>query len=348
MIDIKEEIKKPEYDFLRTEPHLGRNIILLGLGGSHAYGTNTPTSDVDIRGIALNNKRDILLNTRFEQVVNTPTDTTIYSLNKIVSLLSNCNPNTIELLGLREDQYIASKLGKALIANKDMFLSKRACYSFGGYATAQLNRLQNKASIALDEEEYKKHITRSIQGMLNTFPEKYKEYNYNINVYVDSNTDTHIDNDYDIYADVQFSHFPLRNINSILSETINVIRDYDKLGKRNRNAIAHNKLGKHMCHTIRLYYMLFDILENNEIKTYRDNITEHNLLMDLRNEKYLDKDYMPIPEFFDLVEELERRVQYDKENTDLPDNPDYKRINDFLYEVNKNIVSGNIETEPLY
>ena len=31
---------EPEYNFLRDNPHLGSNIILLGLGGSYAYGTN--------------------------------------------------------------------------------------------------------------------------------------------------------------------------------------------------------------------------------------------------------------------------------------------------------------------
>lgn len=37
---ITEKLKSPEYDFLKTDPHLGDHIILLGLGGSHAYGTN--------------------------------------------------------------------------------------------------------------------------------------------------------------------------------------------------------------------------------------------------------------------------------------------------------------------
>ena len=33
-----------KYEFLKTDQHLGPNIILLGYGGSHAYGTNVPTS----------------------------------------------------------------------------------------------------------------------------------------------------------------------------------------------------------------------------------------------------------------------------------------------------------------
>lgn len=56
---IKEKLKSEEYDFLRTDPHLGNNIILLGLGGSHAYGTNIETSDLDVRGCAINSKIEI-------------------------------------------------------------------------------------------------------------------------------------------------------------------------------------------------------------------------------------------------------------------------------------------------
>lgn len=33
---ITEKLKSPEYDFLKTDPHLGDHIILLGLGGFHA------------------------------------------------------------------------------------------------------------------------------------------------------------------------------------------------------------------------------------------------------------------------------------------------------------------------
>ena len=40
------------YDFLRNDPHLGYRICYLTLGGSKAYGTDTPESDTHIRGVA--------------------------------------------------------------------------------------------------------------------------------------------------------------------------------------------------------------------------------------------------------------------------------------------------------
>ena len=98
---IKRLLQTEDYDFLRTNPHLGNNIILLGLGGSYSYGTNIETSDVDVRGCFLNSKNEILTANNFESVCNKQTDTTIYSFTKMVSLLANCNPGVIELFGLR-------------------------------------------------------------------------------------------------------------------------------------------------------------------------------------------------------------------------------------------------------
>ena len=101
-------------------------------------------------------------------------------------------------------------------------------------------------------------------------------------------------------------------------------------------AIEKDKLGKHMMHLVRLYLMCFDILENGKIVTYRKK--EHDLLMEIRNGKYLDNNKQPTAEFYDIVDELECRLQYWKEHTELPPNPDYKRINKFLEEVNYDVI----------
>lgn len=85
--EIKSELKKEKYSFLKTNPYLGKHIILLTLGGSYAYGTNIESSDINIRGIALNNEREILLGNTAQYVVDTNTDTTIYMFNKMVNHL---------------------------------------------------------------------------------------------------------------------------------------------------------------------------------------------------------------------------------------------------------------------
>ena len=64
--------------------------------------------------------------------------------------------------------------------------------------------------------------------------------------------------------------------------------------------------------------------------------------MDIRGGKFLDEHDQPIPEFYEMVDEYERRMNYAKENTSLPKQPDYKKINEFLCEVNEKVVKGEI------
>ncbi len=338
---IKEKVwKSQEYDFLCKNEHLGDNIILLGLGGSHAYGTNIESSDVDVRGVALNRKQEILTYENFEQFVNEDTDTTVYSFNKIIALLSNCNPNTIEILGLKPEHYLyLSSIGKELLDNKKLFLSKRAVYSFGGYANQQLRRLSNKAARLVGQTENEQYILKTIQHAKYDFKEKYFEMPDDaINLY----TDKAVQEDYDteIFMNINLHHYPLRDWKAMWSEMHSIVKSYAKIGKRNEKAIEHGKLGKHMMHLIRLYMMCLDILENEEIVTCREK--EHDLLMDIRNGKYLDENRQPIPEFFDMVDEYEKRLDYAKDNTSLPDNPDYKSINEFVASVNERVVRNEV------
>ena len=338
--EIKSLIQTPEYDFLRSNEHLGSSIILLTLGGSHAYGTNVECSDVDIRGCALNTKEEILTNKNFEQFVNDATDTTVYSFNKLISLLTNVNPNTIELLGNKPEHYLyLSPIGKELIDNRHLFLSKKCIYSFGGYANQQLRRLDNKAKRLVSQSEQEHHIFKSIEHASVTFRERYFTMDDDaIRLYIDKSDREEYDTE--IFMDVNLTHYPLRDYKSMWSDMNNIVKEYSKIGKRNQNAIEHNKLTKHMMHLVRLYLMCFDILNDGEIVTYRDK--DHDFLMDIRNGKYLDDNKQPIPEFFELVDELEAKLDKAKQITELPDNPNYKKINEFVASVNERIVRGEI------
>lgn len=338
--EIKNMLNSSQYDFLRTNEHLGKNIILLTFGGSYAYGTNTDTSDIDIRGCALNSKEEILTNKNFEQFVNEETDTIIYSFNKLISLLINCNPNTIEILGCKPEHYFyLSPIGKELIDNRYLFLSKKCINSFGSYASNQLWRLSNKSARLVSQEEQERHILSSIQSAATTFKDKFALYDEDsINLYVDKSDREEYDSE--IFMDINLKHYPLRDYKGMWSEMNNIVKDYAKIGKRNSHAIERGKLSKHMTHLIRLYLMCLDILENGEIVTYREK--DHDFLMEIRNGKYLDENRQPIAEFYEIVEEFEAKMQKAKETTALPENPDYKKIQEFVMSVNERIVRGNI------
>ena len=73
MIDSK-ILTSEAYNFIQSDTHLGKHVILLGLAGSYSYGTNNENSDIDVRGVALNSKSDLIGLTNFEQYVDTQTD----------------------------------------------------------------------------------------------------------------------------------------------------------------------------------------------------------------------------------------------------------------------------------
>ena len=338
--DIKKEVNSDKYSFLKTNEHLGSNIILLGLGGSHAYGTSTETSDLDIRGITLNPKNEILLGIDFEQVVNVDTDTTVYSFNKMIQLLSSSNPNTIEILGCKPEHYLyLSDIGKELLKNRKMFLSKVCIYTFSGYAGTQLRRMENKAARLVGQAQNEAYILKSIENVRYELKNRHFPYNDgDVRLYID----TAIQPGYntEIFMDINLQHYPLRDWTGMWNEMKAIVSSYNKIGKRNEKAISHDKLGKHMAHLLRLYMMCIDILEKEEIVTYRAD--EHDLLMSIRNGEYLDENRQPISSFYDLLNEYEKRFEYAKKNTSLPDSPDYKRINDFKAYVNERIIKGDI------
>ena len=140
--------------------------------------------------------------------------------------------------------------------------------------------------------------------------------------------------------DVNLTNYPLRDYCSMWNELQNTVRQYGKLGKRNSHALEHDKMGKHLMHLIRLNYMCLDLLEKQEINTYRTD--EHDLLMEIRNGQYITEDNQIRSEFFDLVNELENRLEYAKKNTSLPDLPNYDAINELLMSVHERVVKGEV------
>ena len=261
--------------------------MFLTYGGSYAYGTNVEGSDIDIRGCALNSKADLLGMGDFEQVVDTETDTTVYAFNKLLGLLISCNPNTIELLGCKPEHYLVlSPIGKQLIDQRKMFLSRRAAISFGGYANQQLRRLENAlAHDAYPAEAKERHIMGSCENTIFTFPERYRNFTpEQVKLSV-----ADVEGGPQVVADIHMEQVPLRTLTGMVSELVEITRNYDKIHHRNKKKDdAH--LNKHAMHLVRLYLMCLDILEKEEIDTYR--AVDHDLLMDIRNGRYQKEDHM--------------------------------------------------------
>ena len=339
-MDFKALLNTSEYDFLRTNPRLGSRIMLLGVSGSYGYGTNREGSDIDFRGVTLNLPSDLIGLTSFDQYEDPNTDTVIYSFNKLVNLLLNCNPNTIEILGLDDDQYvIKTPVGQELLDHRQLFLSKRAAASFGHYADAQLRRLQNAiARDTLSQPSREEHILKSVNHALDDFNRRQQdEYKTGAKLYIDTAETEGLETE--IFLDADFRHYPLRRYNDMMNTLHSVVRDYDKIGKRNHKKDDYH-LNKHAMHLVRLFMMGIDILEKGEIRTHRPE-ADLEFLRSIRDGDYMHENVLT-PAFYKIVADFEQRFHEAEARSILPDNPDMKAVGTFVEGINRRVVTGEI------
>lgn len=138
---------------MNTKEFAEKNLILKVYGGSIAYGLNSEDSDIDIRGVCIAPIDYYLGLHRFENQESTrirsdgkEEDVVIYNLNKFIDLAAvKCNPNIIEMLFVEKNHILfKNQIGEDLLSIRDKFLSKKAYYSFGGYAYSQLMKIKNR------------------------------------------------------------------------------------------------------------------------------------------------------------------------------------------------------------
>lgn len=370
-MDIRNLIEQPEYEFLKTNPYLN-DMMFFVVGGSHAYGMNTETSDIDLRGVCyppfsaingsgyLDDYKDpstIIVNGIFEQVTERETDTTIYSFHKLLRLLSNCNPNTIEMLGCRTEDYLfKSVTGRYFVDNGNIFLSKRAYNSFAEYARGQFNRLKNALGrqrqgnlsncLCMSDAivRMKKHLGNSYPGYDPNSVKVYLTDSYGHPIFINGKQvdpdDVSIifngeykevsanginvdDQDIEVRFDVDIKSIPSKDFSGVMNEITSNIKEFDKaLGHRNKKKDDLH-LNKHAAHLLRLFMMGIDILAEQKIQTYR--VKEHDLLMDIRNGKYFDGTSFT-KEFFDMADDYREQLDHAYEKTTLPDKPNSDKI----------------------
>lgn len=121
-------------------------LIFKTLAGSRLYGTNTPESDIDYRGVFLPTAEQILGFNGIEQIeTSVPFDSVTYALKKFLTLAADCNPNIVELLFAPIEGPTCISVQpewKEILDFRSSFISKKAKHTFSGYAFAQLARMR--------------------------------------------------------------------------------------------------------------------------------------------------------------------------------------------------------------
>lgn len=130
-----EELKRSGYQLLEV------------IAGSHLYGLNTPSSDIDTRGIFNLPIEEYIIPNHSKQINDNTNDEVHYEISKFLSLAKTANPNILEIMFAPEHS-ITFKDPKVdiLLNQRDAFLTKACKNSLGGYAVTQIKKArgQNK------------------------------------------------------------------------------------------------------------------------------------------------------------------------------------------------------------
>lgn len=129
-------MEKITYEYL-----VKNNLILFEtIVGSQAYGTQTPTSDIDKKFVYIL-PMDCILGTNYKPQIEVDKDYMGWELKRFLELMGTNNPTVLELLNSPEDCIVTKNpLFDLIIAHKEDFITKACKDSFGGYARQQIKK----------------------------------------------------------------------------------------------------------------------------------------------------------------------------------------------------------------
>lgn len=333
------------------------NRIFETVSGSRAYGTFTPTSDIDHRGLFIAPKE--IRNSCFEKIeeyCEKNNDRTLYELKKFMSLIANANPNIIELLFIPENLWVHSTPAfHELHKHRDMFVTKKLRHTFSGYAFSQLKRMNNH------HEWMKKSVEKpKLENFLTVIsPET--------GLIRETKSDDELLKSLELYCCCEISSGVFNMFYDLKRENVGIIKEenfapvsitkkeidehrysfqgtmiFNKVGYKqqmdeyqnytswvtNRNKARsefEQKYGydtKHAMHLVRLLRMCKGALSTGTIEVVRSDAEE---LKEIRNGK------MTYEEIIEYAEQMDSEIESLYQNCSLPHGCDSSKIND-LYQ----------------
>jgi len=359
---------------VKRSPHLEwikNGTVLLVRHGSHAYGTNTETSDEDFKGVAIPTKEYFYGYTqRFEQAeLKAPDDdAVVYDIRKFFDLAADCNPNIIEVLHTDpSDHFVVTPIGQKILEHKNDFLSKKIKHTFLGYSVSQLKRIKThkrwimdppsapptRASLGLPEQtlipqdqltaafaEVQKELDRMQFDFMEDLEESKK-----IEI---RNTMATMLAEMKLTSDEQFGAAARKiglsdnfiQIMQLERQYTSAKREWDqyqnwKETRNKKRSALEEKYGydtKHAYHLVRLIRMCREVLTTGKVIVKRPDREE---LLAIRNGAWTYEQLIHFAE----SEEIELNVLYNTTNV-LPNKPNQKKLDKLCIELVEQHLSG--------
>lgn len=118
-------------------------LIYQYIRGSHAYGLNVETSDIDTGGVYItDNTRLLGLRSNYcEQIADEKNDNVWYEVGRFLELLLNSNPNMLEALFIPERCILYKHpIMDIILENRHKFLTKKAFKALTSYGIEQVRK----------------------------------------------------------------------------------------------------------------------------------------------------------------------------------------------------------------
>lgn len=333
---------------LKTAQELMRdNMLVKHYAGSHAYGTNIATSDVDFRGIFIADPVNI--RTPFYPIKevddSSEEDTKFYELFQFMKLTLDCNPNVVETLWVAEQDIVHTTPAYQMLRDAaPQLLSSKIAFTTSGYALSQLKRIKGHNKwINNPQPEQRPQMVDFVSLVHNFTGEKMFKINlrdfahghrlvpfsgdtfglYSSDGYSPFNSETgNLNDDYE--GDSHDLGTPLVIVKFNRSVYVAAKENWDHYWewKKNRNksrSVLEEQFGydtKHAMHLVRLLRMGAEALETGVLNVRRPDAEE---LLSIRNGAWT---YEQVVEYAEMMDNHVRTVLYPK--TSLPKRPNVK------------------------
>lgn len=296
---------------------LETNLVVSHYSGSLAYGTNLPTSDIDIRGIFVADKEYYFSPwASCNELTIKGQDTKFYEIQKYLSLLVDQNPNIVESLWIDESSIIKSSAAyEYLRENREKLLSSKCKFTYSGYAYEQLKRIKGHKkwinnpketkprqidylSLVYATEHYLElskiswhRINGNVLGAYASFKEAPNDFNedYSLNILKEKPKGKLL----------YISNFNKEQYDHDLNDYNNYWEWKNKRNKtRNELEEKYGYDTKHGMHLIRLLRTAKEILSEGVVKVRRPDYLE---LLEIRNGKYSYDELLELADDYEQV-----------------------------------------------
>lgn len=307
---------------------VSKRTIFLTKHGSHAYGLNVSTSDLDVKGICIPPKSYYLgCCNVFEQSEemaskNGSLDSVVYALAKFCKLAMDANPNIIEVLHVDDSDILkCDKYGEMLREARDLFISKKARFTFAGYAHAQLKRIKTHRSWLLSKPEMPKRSDFGLDEEVKVSTSELGAYDSLVadNVMLPKNVVTLFTRER-AFQSAKTHH----------DQYLNWVKTRNPA--RSELEAKYGYDTKHGMHLIRLMMMCQEILVTGKVNVRRD---DREYLLSIRRGE------MSYDELIETAENIEKRCEDLYNSSPLPREADRKSIDKLVVNMTEAYLSAH-------